>query len=335
MLHNLRVSVDSYVREALGRASAEWEEHPDGVISVLLPGEPELKRVTFEPEVAREEKDVELAAYGSRFLEALAETGARRGRLARAWAPPRPLPPPPLSHAYQFRAENLARTEWSERAWTTWIFAFGLRYAGEFRRDDLYLCAVDAAALRLVRRFEDVLSRLVLSSSGPDPEGDLPFEECYAVARDETFRKAAAGFTAAQRESNEDLGKELARLERYYGGLIEEMNADMERVVAGDPRRTAILARIQATRADRDRAIEQSRERYRMSLEVEAIGALGIVYPRRVTTVALSDKRGNKAEVEAAWDPVFEQYEPFACPACRKPAYSLELRGRSASCGCE
>ncbi len=334
MFHSLRLPVQDFVHESLDRIGAEREETPDGVMEVLLPGEADLRRVTFEPEVAREEKGAELAAHGGRFLETLAEIGLRRGRLARAFASPAPIPPPNLGRAYPLRADRVSRTEWTDRVSTTWILAFGVRYAGEFWRESISFCAVDAASLRLVRRYEEPFSRLSFADAGPGPTADRPFEECYRVAREEILQKARIGFKAAERESDEDLSRELARLECYHGGLLREMNEDMEPLAAEDPRRAAILGRMQAVRADHDRSQSQARDRHRLSLEAEAIGALGIVYPRRVTSLRLSDERGRGAEVEAVWDPVLEQFDPLACPVCGRPTYSLELRGRSVSCGC-
>ena len=334
MFDRLPLPLAEFVREALTRSGGEWEEDADGVLLAMLPGEPDFRRITFEPEVAREEAGVELAIHGSRLVEALAEAGLARGRLARAYGLPNPVPPAPLNRAYRLSADRIERTEWVERAWTTWVFAFGSRYAGEFRQDALWLCAVDGASGRLVRRFEEAFGRLVMTDSGPAPEGDRPFAESYAVAREEILPLAAAGFRAAQGDSDDDLGRELERLERYYGGLIREMGEDMERWPPEDPKRTAILVRIQATRADRDRAAAEARERHRLTLELEVVGALGIVYPRRVATVTLADEKGRSVDVEASWDPIFERNDPLSCPACARPSYALQWRGRSADCGC-
>jgi hypothetical protein len=324
----------AFVREALHLAGAESDDSSGDVLEVLLPGAASLERVTFEPDVAREERGVELAFQGSRFLDALIQLGLGRGRAARAFAAPAPLPPPNLGRGYQLRAEKLSRAEWADRSWTTWIFALAARFTGEFRQDALHLCAVDGASLRLVRRYEEVFSRLSLEDAGPAPEADRPFEECYRVALQELGGKAASGLRTAQRAADEDLARELDRLARYYDGLISEMGHDMERLAAEDPRRTAILVRLQATRADRDRTAAQTRERYRVNLELEVVGALGIVYPRRVARVTLADAAGREVNVETAWDPVFEQFEPLACPSCRRPTYALEQRGRTATCGC-
>ncbi len=324
----------AFVREALDLAGAESDDSSGDVLEVLLPGAANLERVTFEPDVAREERGVELAAQGSRFFEKLLQLGLGRGRAARAFASPAPLPPPNRGRGYQLRTEKVSRTEWADRPWTTWVFALAARFAGEFRQDALHLCAVDGASLRLVRRYEEVFSRLALEDAGHPPGADRPFEECYQVALRELAGRAAIGHRTAQRGADGDLAKELDRMARYYDGLISEMSHDMERLPAQDPRRTAILVRLQATRADRDRTAAQTRERYRLDLELEVVGALGIVYPRRAARVTLADAAGRKVEVEAAWDPVFEQFEPLACPSCRRPTYALEHRGRTATCGC-
>jgi hypothetical protein len=78
MFSPLRPTVPGYALEALGAIGAEWEEGRDGVTLVLLPGDSEIRRVTFEPEVAREERQADLVAHGSRFLEILTEAGCRR-----------------------------------------------------------------------------------------------------------------------------------------------------------------------------------------------------------------------------------------------------------------
>ena len=326
MLTDLRLPLGRYVEEALASVGAEWEEDPDGVTSVLLPGEGEIRRVASEPEIAREGPGVELLAHGSRFLETLVERGLRRGRLARGFAAPAPVPPGPIARAYDLAAEQVTRSEWASRPWTTWVFAFAIRYVGEFRSEGIALAAVDARSLRLVRRFEETFTTcLILSDAGPEPEGDRPFEEAYAVARAEILGRARIGYRVIEASAREDLEREVVRQASYFGGMIEEMSGDLERLAPEDPRRTAILSRIRATRAERDRARAEAVERHATRLEVEAIGALGIVYPRQVATLVLSAKRSRAVEVEAAWDPVFEQYEPLSCPACRRPTYRLEL----------
>ncbi len=334
LLPSRHVTVPSFVREALGLAGAEWDEPEAGVLEVLLPGSVELRRVTFEPEIAREERETELAAHGSPFVEALAGLGFARGHVARAFLAPPSRPPPALARAYRLRAPSQTRSEWADRPWTTWIFAFLSRTLGEFRRDALHFPAVDAASLRIVRRFEEAFARFAPGDSGPLPEADRPFEECCRVARTEALQAAEIGFRAASRDADDGLARELERLGRYYGGLIEEMNADMERAAPEDPRRTAILSRLQAVRAERDRAAAQARERHALSLEVEAVGALAIVYPRCVAAVTLADERKREVRVEVAWDPVLEQFEAIGCPSCGRPTYELELRGGKATCGC-
>jgi len=329
------VSVPRFVREALDLAGAEWEERPDAILEALLPGEPDLRRATLEPEVAREEQGVELLGQGSRLFETLVDLARGRSPVARGWASPAPVPPPALSAGYRLGAGRLTRTEWVERRWTTWIFAFLVRHVGEFRRDTLHLVGVDGASLRLVRRFEEIVSSLPLADAGPEPEADRPVGECVRAARREIVRRSQVGFNAALAEAAQDLEKEARRIRSYYDGLIREMSEDMEALAPEDPRRAAILSRVQATRPERERSLAQAEERYRLSIEVEVVGALGIVYPRRVATVTLEDARGKAAvPVEAAWDPVFGQYEPLVCPGCRNPTYALELAGRSASCGC-
>ena len=334
MFSDLRLATPELVREILTAVGAEWEDQPEGVALVMLPGQPELRRITFESEVAREDSQAELAIQGSRFLEDLVSLAYSRGRLAQAFANPFLRPPSGLQHAYRLVAEHVTRTEWEDRVWTTWAFAFGISLVGEFRRDEMFFCAVDAVSLRLIRRFEQSFSQLSLAPTGPAPSWDRPFEECYAVAREEAARKATALWRSAQRETDRSLQNEMVHLKRYYDGLLQEVSRDLERLNPSDPRRTSILARAEATRLDRERMAAQVQERHRLSLKVEAMGAVGMVYPRQVATLILSDKGSRSVRVEATWDPILEQFEPFLCPSCRKPTYGLECRDGVATCGC-
>lgn len=333
-LGDLRLPVSAFLREAFGHLGAEWEETPDGVMLALLPGDPDIRRITLDPEVAREEPGVDLAAPGSRVVEGLARRGLARGRLARGFAAPPDRPPPPLRGAFQLDAPRTARTEWVREAWTTWVFAFQASYLGEFRRDALHITAVDGATLRQVRRFEEAFSALVLADEGPDPARDLPFDACYRSARDEVMGKVLAEFRAEERDAEEALDREIARQESYYRGLQDEMAEDALRLAPDDPRRQTIATRAEATRADRDRSLAQARERHRLLLEVEVLGALGVVYPRHISTLTLFGDDGARAEATLVWDPVFEQFEPLVCPACGKPTYALALTRQGPSCGC-
>lgn len=334
MFRDLRVPLAQFVRETLGTLGAEWEEGAEGISWALLPGEIDLRCLTFEREVAQEDPKTELVAYGSPFIEKLAHRATSHGLLGRGFAAPFVRPPPRTEHAYHLRAEKIVCSEWTQRLWTTWVFAFGVGFIGEFRGEALWLIAVDAATLRLVRRFEEPFSELRFSSDGPTPSGDQPFAACYAVAHEQLTSKAAAGFKAAQRDAEEGLQKELARLDRYYRGLLEEQEHILSRAPSNDPRRVAILARHEAIRLDNARMETQTRERYELELKMEAIGAFGVIYPRLVSSITLLDKGASTFQREAIWDPVLERFEPLICPSCRRPTYTLEFCRRTATCGC-
>lgn len=339
MFEGLRPSAEEFVREVLPGLGAEWEEGSDGATWIMLPGEAELRRITFESELAREDPGVEWAGYGSRFLEGLARLAYSSGSLSRAWVNPYLRPPPDsgFSRAYRLEAGKAGRVEcapWTERAWTTWVFAFGIGLEGEFRREMIFLCAMDAASGRLVRRFEQTFSHLAFLPEGPLPSAGKPFEECYSVARAEALQKAWALFRVGQRESHDALQSELACLSRYYDSLLEEGEEDLARWSSQDSRRASIVSRMEATRLERERAVAQAKERYRLELKLEAIGALGIDYPRLVRAVTLWDKAGRSVQAEAVWDPLFERFDPLRCPSCKKPSYALELRHTLATCGC-
>jgi hypothetical protein len=324
----------TFLREALDCAEAVWEESEDGILEILLPGEPELRRATFEPEIVREEPGVELVGPGSPLVEALARRGLSGGRFARAWITPPPVPPPPITRAYDLRARSIVRSEWADRIATTWIFAFWSRAVGEVRADDLHVLALDGPSLRPARRFREAFAFRPLEDSGPDPQEDQAFEAVYLSARREALDRAKTFFRRAKRETEQDLEKESARTAAYYEALIAEMGRDMERMDPQDPRRTAILSRIQSSRADRDRALAQARDRARLRLEVEAVGALGIVYPRPTANLTLGDPSGRAATVPVRWDPILEQFEPLVCPACARPTYRLHAGPRAVNCGC-
>ncbi len=334
MFENHRVSLPEFVSQILRTTGGDFEEQADGTTLVMLAQQQKFRRITYEPEIAREDKEVELVASGSLFFEELMRMASLRGMLSRAFATPYLSPPPAASSSYRLDAKQLSRSEWVETVRTTWVFAFQISLVGEFRRDEMFLCAVDASDLRLVRRFEQTFSRLNLADAGPDPVGDRPFADCYFVARDQVQQRSVTLFKSAQRETEEFLHRDAACLSRYYDGLMGEMRQDMIRLAPEDPRRASILARLEATQLDHKRAALQASERYRMSLELDAIGALGIIYPRLVATITLSNKNGQEVEMEATWDPVFERFEPLICPSCKRATYAVEFLSRVAHCGC-
>jgi hypothetical protein len=336
MFDGSRPSVEEFIREVLPAVGADSEAGSDGATWVMLPGEPELRRITFESEAAREEPEMEWAGHGSRFVDDLIRLAYSREPLSRAWVGPYLRPPPEsgFTRAYALKAKRVDCAPWTERAWTTWVFAFGIGLEGEFRRESTLLCAVDAASGRFVRRFEQPLSRLPFLQEGPPCSAGRSFEECYRLACGEATQQAGVLFRAGQRESQGVLEGELACLNLYYNELSQEMEADLARGSAQDPRRAAVASRMEATRLEREHAVLQLRERYRLGLEVEVVGALGVIYPRWVRAVALSDNAGPSHPVEAVWDPLFEHFDALSCPSCSRPTYLLEFDRGRATCGC-
>jgi hypothetical protein len=80
MFENSRVSLPEFVCQTLRTTGGDSEEQGDGTTLVMMPEHQKLRRIAYDVEIAREEKEVELVASGSPFFEELLRMASARGR---------------------------------------------------------------------------------------------------------------------------------------------------------------------------------------------------------------------------------------------------------------
>jgi hypothetical protein len=182
VLPERHIPIDDFVRRGLDLSGAAYSEG-DGILEALFPDSDDLLRATREPEIAREEADVELLGQGSRLVAELVRRFEDRPILSQAWISPPRIVTPPISRAFDLSADAITADPPIERVRNLWVFVLRSRIEGEFRRDMLHMCAVDAATLRFVRRFEERLAAATLLDEGPTPVDSRPFAECWQRAK--------------------------------------------------------------------------------------------------------------------------------------------------------
>lgn len=310
-------------------ASGGVVEFPEyGLAEALLPdsaaptfGGRTFLRIAFDPEVARERPDAELAVYGSEFLDRMVSLFTQSGlttvrylhvdRLEVTRAAER------LLEQFQFVNCRPSLDYSAIRSFSYLLFHFKLVYLTDEREETFHSVLVNLNTNRPVEDAERFLHAAIPAPSRPivcpeEPVCSVP--AAYRTACDFLKRQADRTFRAKQEESRRQLETDLRRIDAYYNDLKEETERRMER--SGDPDRAdALRHRLRAYEVDRERRKKELEDKYSLRLQVRLTSAVLYVQPKVVHFVRVSH-RDRWFPVQFVWDPLLKTFEPPLCDLC-------------------
>ena len=324
----------SYVEHSGGLA----DDTGSGTALVVLPdplqaqlGLPETLTVTGDPEVAREDGALLLAA-GHPVLTVSAEAvlaGADVGRGALAW--PGDLLPAAedlLEHARDTFPVDHGRIDLAgppTRAYLPVLRAgamIGYLVAGDEAFQERAECWLDADTCReLPDTVRDVLDAawFAQSAEGParglDSASRLPLDLDRAVDAAHTLlrARAAARLAALAEDGHQARTVEIARTEAYYRDVLD----GIERRRAGTaPDRVAALdARAEATRQERTRRLAEIQDKHQARLELTPYRLHLLLVPSVVLPVDVL--RGSRRYPQRlVWIWPARRFRDLPCPSC-------------------
>jgi hypothetical protein len=324
----------SYVEHSGGLADEAFA----GTTLVVLPGPlqarlglPETLTVTGDPEAAREDGALLLAA-GHPVLTVSAEAvlaGADVGRGALAW--PGDLLPAAedlLEQARDTFPVDHGRIDLAgppTRAYLPVLRAgamIGYLVAGDEAFQERAECWLDADTCReLPGAVRDVLDTAWFAQSaegperGPDSASRLPFDLDRAVNAAHTLlhARAAARLDTLAEDGHQARTAELARTEAYYRDVLD----GIERRRAGTaPDRVAALdARAEATRQERTRRLAEIQDKHRARLDLTPYRLHLLLVPSVVLPVDVL--RGSRRYPQRlVWIWPARRFRDLLCPSC-------------------
>jgi hypothetical protein len=304
-------------------------EFPEyGLAEALLPdsvaptfGGRTFLRVAYDPEVAREHPDAELAVYGSEFLDRLVNLATQSGlatvrhiyvdRLEVTRVAER------LTEQFQFVSCRPSLDYSAIRSFSYLLFHFKLVYLTDEREEAFHSVLVN---LNTNRPVEDAERFLQLAAPAPSRQIVCPEEPVCSVQA--AYRTACAflkqqaerTFRAKQEESRRQMEIDLRRIETYYNDLREESERRLER--SGDPDRAdALRHRIQTYEVERERRKKELEDKYSLRLQARLTGAALYAQPKIVNAVRVTH-RDRWFPVRFVWDPLLKAFEPPLCDLC-------------------
>lgn len=121
-----------------------------------------------------------------------------------------------------------------------------------------------------------------------------------------------------EKKLNHYLNRDIQRLNDYYGTIESEIRKKITKKNLTGAEKEKELSRIEATRKELSRKVNDQKDRYRMRIELQPINVLRVAATVIVLSLTLHRKKQSR-EVDFIWNPFLKQVEPLSCESCFTP----------------
>ena len=121
-----------------------------------------------------------------------------------------------------------------------------------------------------------------------------------------------------EKKLNHHLNRDIKRLNDYYGTIESEIRKKIVKKNLTGPEKEKELSRIEATRKELGRKVNDQKDRYKMKIELQPINVLRVEATVNVLSLTLHRKKQSR-EVDFVWNPFLKQVEPLSCESCFVP----------------
>lgn|GEM_PF-4790924 len=353
--------VQDFVLQTLRLVEAVVDSVDWGVYDVLLPQE-NMRRVTFDVEVAQERNDCELVTFGSPFFESMVQLSRQYGRIqVRRIAIPVAGPP---NHSDE-RLSSLAHfvkckppraVSWRVEEGLLLLCRFHVTYQADDIVEDMISVLVDVDSLAEVTDLLPQLDSHWFTTgthseipaeedgrrmAGPDSPTSLsllPLASPHSI-REVLARAASAalpniekGMRRIETEYQAQLNDELEKSRYYYETTLQTLRRQLENTL-DTGRGERLRLKIEATERELTLRMEDIQRAYEVSTEVLLDQC--ILYRAPVIDVQTEiQQRTDKLPFSFRYYPWAKQWAPISCPVCHKNTTQLQRHGPDWHCGC-
>ncbi|GEM_PF-3524163 len=266
-------------------------------------------RFTSSVEVARENRDVELLAYGSGLLQGLTDATLAAGAATHFYLKGLHLTLGRTLHKVaqhsRIPGHILATGKEETYLYHHAAFRFKAVLVADGREEALQDVSVDLHS-GCTARWD--WSALELQASAepevyPEPPVSLSLTEAYHAAAGAAARDLAPVVQAKQVGLRATASEEKAEVDRHYRAIIERLEASKARKDANLER---IEAKVRSTLLDRERRLQDVERRYQLATEVTLEQLAIVSYPKPTVPLLLLQGKDKRLGL-AVWDPLVHQ----------------------------
>jgi hypothetical protein len=342
-----RSPLESFLRDYVETVGGVWDEIEPQVYDLLLPagtaGEPGMLRVAFDPEALPEHPGAQLASFGTPLVDRLLDDAARRGRFAQFYVvglnlAPHDLPGRArraltLTAGLRLHVERVRPLHFTQA-----VYFFQAAFLSDEREQEILPVGLDLHYGRQNRHLEQLLDPARLTDRPAEPLAEarrLSLAAGYPIAREQVVRSVAPLANVRARELDERLGKQEARMSRYYADLREELEGQARRGRSKDEDPERLAARRAALDREEQLRVAELRQKNTLRVELRLLNLVAVQQPKLLLTTRVTSEKA-AAPLELVWDPLVEALEAPPCPSCGVPGFSFELtrQGRLACPNC-
>jgi hypothetical protein len=315
-----------------------WDEIEPQVYDLMLPGggaagEPEIMRLTFDPEAIPEHPGAQLASYGTPLVDRLLADAVNRGRhialymvglnLASHGLEDRLRRAVTLPSGFELKLEHSRPLHFPQA-----VFWFEATFVSDQKEQDLLTVAIDVHYGRQVRHLDRLLDRAHLAEKPWSPLAEAPqpgLRTAYPIARDRVVRTLSALANTYHRELQERLDRQLERIGRYYGDLRAEVEEQAKKARNREGAPAKFIARLEALTREEELQGAELRRKSQLKVNLRLLNLLVIHQPKLLLHTVVASARSVAGRLEWVWDPLIEAIEAAVCPDCLQPTFEFNV----------
>lgn len=159
-------------------------------------------------------------------------------------------------------------------------------------------------------------------SGNPEAAADLHLT--LPATREQAMIAAREIFHDFINNLNRRLERDLTRLQQYYLTLAGEIEKRLQKKGHDPEERARAISRLEATKADYFKKIQDARDKYALEIVIEPVSALRVELPVTIMEVVLQRRKESRL-VSIPVNPVTRRLEALVCEKCRGAVLNFHL----------
>jgi len=314
------------------------EHNTDSIYEIILTDEvaPFFKqhsylKISFTPELAKENSEVELLTYGSPILSGMIESAVHLGRTTRDFAVGLSLKKADITsrilQEYHLRPDEMKFSAPISAMAGYLLFNYKISYLSDEKRDYIYSAAVDLFSGAIN---DDLCNKQNYFFLQDTPDIDLPYHIKVdpRAAHQIAYRCLAAKvkqalYDLSERAKHKKM-REIERVNKFFEQSIGELNARSEKLAPQDPRQAILAQKIENMKIDHRRKIFDLEKKYTHRIKGKLIAARLLIQPKIYYQFEISLPYVT-AQGYFSWDTALKRIEPPACYICHQPVQKISV----------
>ncbi len=153
---------------------------------------------------------------------------------------------------------------------------------------------------------------------------DVDWQSLSQIAQTASHQYVEQELTLWRKSLNRKLQRDQNRIKNYYGDIITEIKRKVVKKQLEDEAKEKELARIAATKVERERKLRDLQTRYGLKVKARVHSAL-VIWLQTIHLDCELVRKKHKRVVTAVWNPYTKILEPLRCQVTQNPVTSFFL----------